>query len=233
VNVLARANRFKLPNDQKALQQICENKLEMSDLNIKSSTIEKGLDLLKGFLEKAIGPSVEELGLGLSDGLRMRRFKNQLRNLERAKRIVEEHDINIKQINLKALFPYLEGVALEEDEALQEMWANLFVNYIDSERNLTMTVFPDILKHLSSNEVKMLVFMEENMGQLKKQDLHKETKNFPGEYSGEEIGNLNRLGLIEAIGNYSVYDVNKVEELVPEDYFVTVLGYSLLRACKR
>ena len=64
---------------------------------------------------------------------------------------------NSKMSSLTALFPYLEGIALEEEEDLQEMWANMFVNYIDTEKNLTMMVFPDILKHLSSNEVKMLI----------------------------------------------------------------------------
>jgi hypothetical protein len=205
----------------------------MSDINIKSSTIEKGLDLLKGFLDKAIGPTAEEFGLAMSDNLKMRRLKNQLKNLEKAKKIAEEHNIRIKQINLKALFPYLEGVALEEDENLQDMWANLFVNYIDSDRNLTMTVFPDILKHLSSNEVKMLTFMNGNSGRIKKSHWNKETIDFPSEYTLEEMGNLARLGLIREESNFSLYDGDKIEELKPENYYLTELGEALLKACKR
>lgn len=34
-----------------------------NDLNIKSSTIEKGLELAKDFLDKLIMPAVEETGL--------------------------------------------------------------------------------------------------------------------------------------------------------------------------
>ena len=205
----------------------------MTDFNIKSTTIEKGLDLLKDFLGKAIGPTVEEFGQGLSDNLKLRRFKNQLNNLEKAKKIVEEHNVNVKQINLKALFPYLEGVSLEEDETLQEMWSNMFVNYIDSAKNLTMTVFPDILKQLSSNEVKMISFMSENNGYIKSGPWGTSNKDFSGTYSLEEMGNLARLGLIREVGNYSLYDGDKIEELNPEQYYLTELGHAFLNACKR
>ena len=205
----------------------------MNDINLKSSTIEKGLDLIKGFLDKAIGPTVEEFGLGISDNLKMRRLSNQIKNLERAKKIAEEHNISIKQINFKALFPYLEGAALEEEDTLQDMWANLFVNYIDTEKKLSMTVFPDILKHLSSNEVKMLSFMNTNFGRIKKSRWNNDTKDFPSEYSLEEMGNLARLGLIREESNFSMYDGDKIEELVAENYYLTELGNSFLKACRR
>ncbi len=205
----------------------------MNDINLKSSTIEKGLDLIKGFLDKAIGPTVEEFGQGMSDNLKMRRLTNQLKNLEKAKKIAEEHNVSIKQINLKALFPYLEGAALEEDETLQDMWANLFVNYIDTAKKLTLTVFPDILKHLSSNEVKMLTFMNTNFGRIKKTRWNNETKDFPSEYTLEEMGNLARLGLIREESNFSMYDGDKIEELMPENYYLTELGDAFLKACQR
>lgn len=205
----------------------------MSDFNIKSTTIEKGLDLIKDFISKAIGPTVDEFGQGLSDNLKLRRFKNQVQNLAKAKKITEEFGVNIKQINLKALFPYLEGVSLEEDETLQEMWANMFVNYIDSDKNLTLTVFPDILKHLSSNEVKMIKFMSENRGYINGNTWGSSQKKFPGTYTLEEMGNLARLGLIREVGNYSLYDGNKIEELQPDQYYLTELGYAFLQACVR
>lgn len=205
----------------------------MNELNLKSSTVEKGLDLLKSFLDKAIGPTVEEFGLAISDNLKIRRLKNQIKNLEKAKKIAEENNVNVKEINLKALFPYLEGAALEEDDNLQDMWANLFVNYIDSDRNLTMTVFPDILKHLSSNEVNMLNFMNSNHGRIKQSRWKNETKDYPLEYNLEEMGNLARLGLIREESNFSMYDGDKIEELMPENYYLTELGEALLKACKR
>jgi len=205
----------------------------MKDINIKSSTIEKGLDLVKEFLDKAIGPSVEEFGQSISDNLKMRRLGNQLKNLEKAKNIAEKYNVSIKQINLKALFTYLEGVALEEDESLQEMWANLFVNYIDTNKKLTLTVFPDILKHLSSNEVKMLSFMSTNYRRIKKIQWNNEIIDYPSHYTLEEMGNLARLGLIREESNFSLYDGANIEELKPENYYLTELGEAFLKACQR
>ena len=120
----------------------------MGELNLKSSTIEKSLDLAKDFLQKLIGPSVDELGLLFSDNVKLWRLKNQIRNLEKVKKIVDEEKIDIKQVNLKVLIPYLEGVSLEDDETLQDLWAKLFTNYIDTSKNLTINVYPNILKQL-------------------------------------------------------------------------------------
>jgi hypothetical protein len=55
--------------------------MEGKELNIKSSTIEKGLDLAKDFLGKLISPTVEEVGLLLSENIKYLRFKNQIKIL--------------------------------------------------------------------------------------------------------------------------------------------------------
>jgi hypothetical protein len=70
----------------------------------------------------------------------------------------------------------------------------------------------------------MLTFMERNLGRIKKNHWHKETKDFPDGYRLEEMGNWARLGLIREEGNYSIYDADKIEELMPEDYYLTELG---------
>lgn len=170
----------------------------MSDLNIKSTTLEKGLDLAKDFLGKLVSPTVEELGLLISDNVKHIRLKNQIKNLEKVKAIVEKKNMTLKQVNLKVLFPYLEGVAVEEDETLQDMWANLFINYIDSESNLTITVYPNVLKQLSSVEVKIIL------------DMSKDINNeFPitnmaisrSENINGEVNNLIRLGLLDDVNS--------------------------------
>ncbi len=199
----------------------------MNELNIKSSTIEKGLDLVKGFLERAIGPSIDEFGLIHKDNMRFRRAKNQLKIFQQAKEMAEALNINIKQMDLKALFPLLEGIAVEEDETLQDMWTNLFVNYIDSKKNLTINVYPEILKQLSTNEVKILNYMEI------RDKLYVESyrKKEEIEFTKEEIANLNRLGLIEE-PNFSLYDGGQaIEQLKTDVYLMTEFGWNFLAAC--
>jgi len=212
----------------------------MKELNIKSSTIEKSLDLVKDFLQKLVGPSVDELGLLFSDNVKLWRLKNQIRNLEKVKKIVDEEKINIKQVNLKILIPYMEGVSLEDDDRLQEMWAKLFANYIDTTKNLTINVYPNILKQLSTNEVTILNFMKSNEDKIQTTGYNK-SKGI--EFSDEEIANLKRLGIIRELleitqhGGDIDYDNGQWKwDLAEEssgEYFLTDFGYKFLEACER
>jgi len=196
--------------------------------------------LAKDFLQKLIGHSVDELGLLFADNVKLWRLKNQIRNLEKVKRIVEEENITLKQVNLKVLVPYLEGVSLEEDENLQDLWANLFTNYIDSSRNLTLNVYPNILKQLSTNEVKVLNYLAAHsnpihfIGSTSKKD----TK-----VSSEELSNLERLGLIGEEQQLSQYggDIDgstgqwkwDVEAVASGHFYLTAFGSEFLNACTR
>ena len=58
----------------------------MNEINIKSSTIEKSLELAKEFLGKLVGPSVEEMGLLFGDNIKLWRLKNQTRNFEKLRK---------------------------------------------------------------------------------------------------------------------------------------------------
>jgi Abortive infection alpha len=215
-------------------------KIKMGELNLKSSTIEKSLDLVKDFLQKLIGPSIDELGLLFSDNVKLWRLKNQIRNLEKVKKIVDEEKIDIKQVNLKVLIPYLEGVSLEDDETLQNLWAKLFTNYIDTSKNLTINVYPNILKQLSTNEVTILRFLQSNGNKLtfKGYNANKVIK-----FTSEELSNLERLGLIKETLEISQYggDIDEstgqwkwdFEELASGEYYITDFGFEFLNACER
>jgi len=124
----------------------------MSDLNIKSSTIEKGLDLVKDFLDKLISPSVSEFGQIISDHVKFLRGKNQVKILQKAKTYVEKNSIDVKQIPIKVLVPFLEHASLEEDETLQDKWAILLANMADSKATLQNQIFPYILSQISIEE---------------------------------------------------------------------------------
>lgn len=124
----------------------------MGDYDFKSSTIDKGLEIAKDFVDKLIMPSVEETGLFLKDYVTFWRFNNQVKILNKAKNICDNHNINIKKISLKILAPLLEYSSLEEDETLQDKWSILLSNLIDSQQNIENHVFPYILSQLSKDE---------------------------------------------------------------------------------
>ncbi len=144
-----------------------------NDLNIKSSTIEKGIELAKDFLDKLIMPAIEETGLLIKEKVTYWKFKNQVKVLNKAKDYCEKHGINPKTISFKLLVPLLETSALEEDEVLQDKWAILLSNMVDSEQNVENHVFPYILGQISINEFFNLekVVAERKKNVIKKTEL--------------------------------------------------------------
>jgi hypothetical protein len=133
-------------------------------IDITSTAIEKGIDLAKDFLDKLIIPAVEETGLLLKDKVTLWKFKNQVRILNKAKDYCEKNNISSKIISLKLLCPLLDNAALEEEEELQNKWAILLSNLVDSDQNIENHVFPYILGQISINEFLFLekVFNDKN-----------------------------------------------------------------------
>lgn len=133
-------------------------------IDVSSSTIEKGIDLAKDFLDKLIAPAIEETGLLLKDKVTLWKFKNQVRMLNKAKAYCEKNNISYKTISLKLLCPLLDNAALEEDEILQDKWSILLSNMVDSDQNIENHVFPYVLGQISSNEFLILekVIFEKN-----------------------------------------------------------------------
>lgn len=58
----------------------------MGKIDISSTAVEKGIDLVKDFLERLVGSSIEEAGLLISDNIKLRRFKNQIKMLDKAQK---------------------------------------------------------------------------------------------------------------------------------------------------
>lgn len=125
-------------------------------IDITSSAVEKGLDIAKVFLDKLIIPAVEETGLLLQDKVTMWRFKNQIKMLNKAEQICKKNGIDPKKISLKQVCPLLDYAALEEDDLLQDKWALLLSNMVDSTQNIENHVFPYILSQIAKNEFLIL-----------------------------------------------------------------------------
>jgi hypothetical protein len=194
------------------------------EFNIKSSTIEKGLELAKEFVGKLISPTIEEVGLFISDNVKFLRFKNQVRILLKAKDYVEKNNISLKEIPIKILVPLLDKASLEDDEKLQDKWAKMLVNMVDSESNFQNQIFPYILSQLSIEEYEELKDIlqkekehsdkKEKLAYLRQDDqfimkpatkeLNKEIEKteqggFWLKIEEFEIANLSRLGLLRQL----------------------------------
>lgn len=126
--------------------------MDSTKIDITSSMLEKGIDTAKNFLEKLILPAIEETGLLIKDHVTMWKFKKQVKMLNQAKAYCEKNNISPKTISLKLLCPILDYSGIEEDEVLQDKWAILLSNLVDSDQNIENHVFPYVLSQLSKNE---------------------------------------------------------------------------------
>lgn len=141
---------------------------------------------------------------------------------------------------MKIIVPYLEGVSLEEDDSLQELWANLFANYIDSSKNLTINVYPNILKQLSTNEVAIIKFIQSNKNKVQFRG-YEATKEIHA--SDEELLNLERLNILKESIEISQYGGDfdnsngqwkwDFEEISSGEFYITDFGFEFLNACTR
>lgn len=123
-----------------------------SKIDITSTVVEKGVDTAKSFIDKLIMPAIEEVGLLIKGKVTEWRFNQEVRMINKARKVCEVNNIKPKNISLKLLSPILEYSGLEEDELLHDKWAVLLSNMVDSEQNIANHVFPYILSQLSKNE---------------------------------------------------------------------------------
>lgn len=192
----------------------------------------------KGLLTSLLGPTADVYGQMLANGTQLRLLENQIKNFKKVQKIVNENKINIKEVDLKVLFPYLNNVAIEEEESLQDIWANLFVNYIDASKNLKVTVYPSILSQLSTQDVEIAKYMtQQTEGRImieSSQDVNLMFKFL------ESLPNLVRLGIViqtfqkdpgrTIIGSYPP---PKMSADTTSYFELTNFGWNFLGACSR
>lgn len=194
--------------------------MEINKIDLTSTTIEKGIDLISGFIEKLAGSTIAEAGLIFGDKMKVRRLKNQIKIFSDVQKMAEENNISLKQINLKTLVPLLEFSSLEEEETLQQRWSNLILNFSDASQNYESSIFPSILNQLSSEEVLGL----EKFSFGKKMDSNNINLN------AMQISNLKRLGLLE---RYIIEGNFFSETEMSSTYFLTEIGQEFTNCCKR
>lgn|SRR5262249_22193729 len=113
---------------------------------------------IESIVKTLAGPAAEEIGLGFRDSVQAWRFKRQVRLFKRVQELCAESGINPQAVKLSFLFDVVDKATLEENDDLQDLWANLLANAADPEyKSLISTAFPEILRQLSKDEA---VFLE-------------------------------------------------------------------------
>jgi|AntAceMinimDraft_17_1070374.scaffolds.fasta_scaffold03212_4 hypothetical protein len=128
----------------------------VSDLNLPKHILDKGEAAIKA----VFGPSITEISETFADNFRLRRFKNQVRILEKAQKYLSETNIKPKEVKLKILAPLVQYCSLEEDEKLQERWSKLVFNIVTIEGNtLLKQNCTEILRKLSNEDALLLDYL--------------------------------------------------------------------------
>jgi hypothetical protein len=151
-----------------------------------TKAITKVTDAVIQFLGLIIKPGSKELGLLIEDKVRSWRVQNQIEILIKTQKHVEERGININTIPLKILVPLLEHGSLEEDEALQNIWAKMLANMLDSDNNYQNHIFPYILSQISiqdfealqklSDEEQKVSLIQDKMRELRNSESEDDTR---------------------------------------------------------
>jgi hypothetical protein len=142
------------------------------------------------FLEKIVGPPLEELGGLLADQVRLFRFKKQVEILEKAQKTLLDRGINPIKVSLKTLVPILEEGSLEEDESMSARWASLLATAADPSSTISVQPsFPEILKELSPKEA---LILDEIFGLVVSEDIPRNQWAYRGA-EGESVKRAIRL----------------------------------------
>jgi len=190
------------------------------------------------FSEIAKSP-LQEFGGLIADKVKYWRASLQLKQLEKLTKKIKEAGFKPKKLEMKPLFSYLEGISVEEDEQMQNTWADLMMNYVDPEVSLNLTVYPDILKQLSTPEIQALecLYFNDDFALT----VAEETK-LPDTIEIEICANLERLGLLkEEIEDTRTFNVTYSGELTTSSlgivgggkFKITAFGKEFVKACTR
>lgn len=214
----------------------------MNQLKIPPELQTKLVEFILKISEKTVS---EFFGI-IEDQIRFWRFNNQINILINATNNLEKKGISPQKVNLKVLVPLLEYASLEEEKFMQEKWIQLLVTAADPNEEVEiLTSFPEILKELSSVEVKILDYLYSNIkcndGLSEKRFTFDEIRNHLNISKGNlgiYINNLTRLGLCiipvkanfdgswATIGGGKLLPINSTNEIT-----LTELGYIFIRTC--
>jgi hypothetical protein len=172
---------------------------------------------LQAFAEATglLGP-VRELALWATDLIRYRRAPYQARLLMRAAEKIKASRLPPSAVEDKLLRAVLEDGAMEDDEDMQERWANLLAN-AGTGAATVKAAFPTILAELDPLDAELLDAVFDALDQPSRSLRIDHTTD------ASALGNLRRLGLVR-----STFET----KLNAGEVFIEPFGWEFVRACR-
>ena len=111
------------------------------------------------FISTFISGSLEQ-GMGIfEDKLKYLRWENQQRLMIRAADFMNKAKLDgpTKVLPLKIAVPFFQGASLEDNNEIQDLWAQLLVNASNEKSGIELKrIYIDILERLTSSQAKIL-----------------------------------------------------------------------------
>lgn len=131
--------------------EISESAKAIQEVAKATKTGIEATEKLGRFVSRITNEPIETIMGILNDRLQFMRWERRLRLVERAKEILDKRKIegHIRIIPPKLALPIVENASLEENNELQDLWANLLASALDP--NFTGTIrsaYIDIIKQL-------------------------------------------------------------------------------------
>jgi hypothetical protein len=129
---------------------------------------DKALETIKSagkFIERIVGPASDELAGLLTDQVKFWRARNLNRLASKFEVVVQERGFNeeaARHLPFGTAYLSLERASLEESEIVQELWAKLFANALDPNRDRIISkIHIDVLGSLTELDAKLLMAKKE------------------------------------------------------------------------
>jgi hypothetical protein len=182
----------------------------------------------------------------LNDKLQFVRWERKLRLAERGRQILDQRGIQgpLRPIPYKLALPIIENASLEDNDELQDLWANLIASAVDPKfEGLIRAAYIDIIRQLEVIDVHLLNAVYESYQQWLEERL-REGKEPGSGYCLPIHHKVYKNHIIERLGiSSSVYD-DSTDNLIrvrcvglyfyhSGEIFITFLGVSFVEACTR
>jgi Abortive infection alpha len=197
------------------------------------------MDGLKPFgelIQKFVGPAIEQCGLALGDSVAEWRVSRAIRLWTRVEDNCKSAGIDPQTIKFPLFKEMVERASVEDDDELQDRWANLLSNAADPRRDTeVLPAFPDILRQLSTQEAN---FLDELFEVSTNQNRF---ASGPVEIAPVLFENLRRLGLVvreheRTVPTAAMLDARALTismgQTPQELCFLSKLGTAFVTACR-
>jgi hypothetical protein len=108
-------------------------------------------------IETLFGGAVEEIGGGWKDKLAVRRQIRQIKLMQKLQAAIDNSRFEPRAIPDNVWMPAIQAASVEDDDSMQERWANLLANAADPrDQTEVLPSFPTILKELTPRDAMFL-----------------------------------------------------------------------------